>query len=208
MNYSVLNYLKKLKKLEKEFQVVEKQLLNKRRELFSLEYLIEHLEKEMSSLEETKITVNLGNLIREISYLSGIETEKINFKLELSNWFPVEIKKESVKEFIKQDDKLYYVVFSCNGYNDNGERMFNYRIFLPLDLFYESKDFELKTINIDNKQYIEVVINDNLNDINLNIDLGNLVKSDSFHWYPVSLFRNAVLNCLNNKKNKVRRKIK
>lgn len=155
--------------------------------------------EELDLLKETKISVRMGDLLEEISILSGISRDDLNVKLETNLLF---------RGFSKHFDKhsLYNRGILCSihieGKNLKTRDVVNYITILPIESgLIQNEDGSLGehcTLKYEisyGERYTRVIFDQNIDDIVFDFSLMHLVAKENLGWYPANLFTKAVVNC-------------
>lgn len=184
--------------------------------------------------DNENISVSIGDIVKELSNLTGIKEENIGVNIEtyVGYWgkrtldeLASMINSKEPNYFLNYDEnkKINITIYSNKAiYSHNDSQMFCYDI---------EKDFDLNEIQEDDKtlldhctahlyysdtrecDYTGIAIDKDIENIKYNVKFNDLVKNDikdkNNKFYPVSLFREAIINCLRNKKyNNYQKKIK
>lgn len=227
--YSSLKILKKLKKsisslkneIDNENDRKKKIISNYKQELadcemnlslFKEELLL--VRKEICSKSNTLISVSLGDLVHEISKLSGINGDNIRVKLDTDIELLGVHSENEMFNLFNQVDGDYNIVLLIEGGNVNKSSLITYLTRIPLDNELKEINKGLlghcsrKIVNNFGKVYTRIVLDKDINDIILNFRLYHLDKLESYSWFPSELFTQAVVNCLSKANKKAKKKTK
>ena len=173
------------------------------------------------------IFVSIGDIVEELSNLTGIDKESIGVNIEtyIGYWgkcslneLALMINSKEPNFFLNYDEnkKINITIYSNKAiYSHNDSQMFCYDI---------EKDFDLNEIQKDDRPLLEhctahlyysdtrecdytgIVIDKDIESIKYNVKFNDLVKDDikdkNNRFYPVNLFREVIINCIKNEKNK------
>lgn len=181
---------------------------------------------EYDSIKNSFVRVRLGDLIDEVSWLSGVDRNKIIVSIKFN------------KIFLNLDETANFVQNICD--NNGSYVVENTRFYMSSNLFKEDEDsvsfsyfsflsFDFNEIQCDGKRLIEhccfspesisngqvnltVSTNINIDDIVCDFPFSELESIDNKSWYPADLFTQAIINVslreYNSKVDKIRKKIK
>lgn len=168
-----------------------------------------YLEKEIETLKSSKVSIRVGDLLDELSRLSGISRDNIMIRLETNCW---------VRDFVERipytlNNVDYYRLFvTIEGREKN--KKFRYFVHMPLDnnLLYEAngelgKHCFLKYEIEYGDRFTRVVLSKDVDDIVLDLGLYCLDTEECKGWYPPKLINRAIINVCkkeNNSKSRVR----
>lgn len=181
------------KKIDEEMISFEKSIAVKRKEfeetLNSLKKNLLSLSKELDELENSLIQVRLGDLVKELASLKGIDVSNIEIEIEPS----VELfETKNINKLIglfsnKNMEKYWYVLLTDKSQSCPS---FSYQLKFKLnEEVYKSYI---------NDYYAMLHIKKNRDDIILDIPLKCLLSDDSIYnkkWYPNDLIVQAISNC-------------
>lgn len=229
----VYESLKRLKKLKKEVVLLGKEAENKRREhvdvlhrfkgeiancrknISLVQGKLDNSKKEVSSLEKMIIPIRLGDLLLEISKLSGINVNSLKIKVETDMEFLGVHSEEEMFSLFNQNNTNYNVTLLIEGVNVNKGSIVMYITRFPLNRELKENNngllvehCSIKPVNNFGRTYTKVVLDKNVEDIVLNFKLYHLDKLENYYWYPSELFTKAVINCLNKDNKKVKKIVK
>ena len=197
----------------------EKSIMNLKEELiFS--------SKQVDLIRNSFIEVRLGDLLDEISWLSGVNKNKIFVSLSFSKIFPnmedslsfVDNINDSTDSYLV--DNVKFSIKSNLSKDDIGVVSFSYFSFLFFDfneIQYDGKllkehccvSFEPFT---NGEVSLTVSIKKNIDDIICKIPFYDLENKDNTSWYPADLFRQALINAslreYNSNVDKIRKRVK
>ena len=181
---------------------------------------------EVDLIRNSFVQVRLGDLIDEISWLSGVSKNNIFVSLSFSKIFPnmedslsfVDDINDSTDSYLV--DNVKFSIKSNLSKEDIGVVPFSYFSFLFFDLNdiqYDGKllkehccvSFEPFT---NGEVSLTVSIKKNIDDIICNIPFYDLENKDNISWYPADLFRQALicasLKEYNKKVDMIRKRVK
>lgn len=231
--------LRYLQAKKRELECIKKEIADKRtdfeknieeeRKRFeeTLEPLKENsnrVSEEFNLLASNKVCVSLGNLITELSSLTGINVLNMGIKIEtnVGYWGKNSIRK--ILELMNSSDQR----LNCTG-NYNKNNFWEITLFADEGLHprkdkqafcYEmSFKLNLEELQSDGKSLLEhcstkvgyddlqglhytcLVIDKNIGGLNCNLSLNNLIQDeitegDFRRWYPTYLLTQAILNCV------------
>lgn len=184
------------------------------------------LKSELKELRENVVSVKLGDLLDELSWLSGANLDKIKSSIKFSMHFA------SIEHFYEMIDDI-----KDNGRNHLVKNV-RFRLWNELDKqnlysvpfdYFTFLDFDLRNIQNDGSLLIEhfmceiepysneeifvtFSLEKNINDVICNFNLGSLKSESAASWYPGDLFLQAIVNCsqkyYNLKVDKIREKVR
>ena len=197
---------------EKSIEQLKKELILKRNEL--------------DFIKSMKIQMKLGDLIDELSWLSGVDVEKISISIKFNHLFSSVQEMFNFFDNIRDNDVSYFVDnvrfnLSSNLRKEYTDAVsFDYFKFLLLDLgmvqcdgkkLIEHFSYEIKHLP-NGELSVLFFINENINDIICDFTFGDFENRDNTSWHPADLFMQAVINCsqkkYNSKIDKIRSKVK
>lgn len=176
---------------------------------------------ELDLIKNSFVQVRLGDLIDEISWLSGVNRSNISVSLSVSRIFP---SLEDLISFVNDINDNYLidnVKFSINSNlskKDIDGVPFSYFSFLSF--YYNDVQYDGKTVkdhcyisheiltNGDVSLVIDII--KEIDDVICKIPFYDLEYKDNNSWYPADLFTQAVINVssreYNSKVDKIRKK--
>jgi len=194
--------------------VYEKDIISKEK-LFS--EILERLKEtqlmrieELEKLEKTKITISLGDLLDELSYLSGVLREDISVKVDTKISFAGKRSMDEMINLYKKVSEREKTVMQVRIKDSSEKNRFNYYIYFPLDMDEVQADGRrlveyLVPSNyavFDGYDYTHLVVCGDIKNLNCHFSVKDLELDDKFgSWYPSELIRMAIINCINKKKN-------
>lgn len=185
--------------------------------------------KEFNLYAEKKITITLGDLINELSSLTGINISDIGINISTRIGYWGKNKLNEMIELMEDENQIGY----CMGYN--ADRRYYWDLYLfsnKYNQMYDKDsqkfcyhfilDFKLDEIQNDGKTLLEHCVlvkgydglqglyytlfslEKNIGELNLNLSLNDLIYKDTEEkyvrrFYPNELIEKAVINCLENK---------
>ncbi len=202
----------------------------------SFEESLEPLKKELVTVSEElnsrnlgNISIRIGDLVKEISLLTGVKLSDIGVEIittvDLGGEYSLqEIASHLEKEKQRNHDYgLYVRIFSdtnipgsLSGYDN---RKFNFVIYRTLDLNELQNDGKIllehcEIIKHDASDLIpgmggyatRLVVNKNIFDLNVILNLVDLIRDDDRNyiqaWYPANTFTQAIINYVERKNSK------
>ncbi|MGN1379731.1 MAG: hypothetical protein ACI4XR_05025, partial [Bacilli bacterium] len=202
-------------------QMIDEQRKKFEESLEPLKLSLNNTAEEFNLLSKEKISISLGDLINELSNLTGINDSNFGIKLktDVIHWGKYNITKLlNIMNNGNDDQKKYYYYLtlyadkSIHPYKKENQ-LFCYEMIFALNFEEIQADgkklldhcsVERKFDDIQGLYYTELVIDKNISELNLNISLDNLIKDDlkePFNrYYPTNLLMQAVINCIENKK--------
>lgn len=208
MEKTIDEYLVEIKKKEKEIEDINFKLqnyitvdLNKENEK------IKTLKQEILDLQKIKFVVNLGELIEEISSLTGVERKDLNLKVK-TNINKATNKRINLNDFFCKYG-LYNQSYLVNiTFGNILNCFYNFSTILKEDdkfnnntTFFENLRL---TTSLKNGIYNNVLFIKNVNGLNFPLELRQITKKEMTTWYPAEIIKKAVENCI--EKNKTRKK--
>lgn len=165
----------------------------------------EKISEELTALlNQSVVSITLGDLVGEISKLSGISV--LNMGVEVG--FKHRIRYRKVDEDslfnINFDENCVYIWIYGDGSSDNTDEAqpFHYLIINPINLrelqadgktFFEHCS-DCNQIGFENK---ELKVDKRIGDIICHIDMEKIIRGDDdFNWRPHSLLIEAIMNCI------------
>ena len=226
INEELTNLLDKKDKVDLIVNDIKSMMEEYERNIKSLKDELIVSRDEYDSIKNSFVRIKLGDLIDEISWLSGVNRNKIMMSIKFN------------KIFLNLDEAASFVQNICS--NNDSYVVSNTRFYLSSNLFKEDKDsvpfsyflflsFDFNEIQCDGKRLIEhcsfspesisngqvnltVSTNLNVDDIMCNIPFSGLDSKDNSSWYPADLFTQAVINVssreYDSKVDKIRTRIK
>lgn len=182
--------------------------------------------KELDLIKNSFIQIRLGDLIDEISWLSGVSKNKISTSLSFSKIFPSMEDAFRYVDQINDSDGIYLinnVKFSMKSNlskEDIGCFPFSYFSFLSFNFNEIQCDDKLLKEHClvsfepftNGEVSLNVSIGKDIDDVICNIPFYELEYENNTSWYPADLFTQAVINVslrkYNSKVDKIRRRIK
>lgn len=230
MSCNIYEYLGELKEKKDEVSSIGKEIESKRREyeeiLGQLSERFNTKRNEVAALNETIVSVRLGDLIHELSWLSGVSVNHVcasmKFNIDFSNI-------DEVFKFIdevKDNDMSYFHnnvrlrLWSDLENLDDSFVPFDYFTFLPFNMNMVQSDgkklidrcsFKIEPY-FNGKLLVEFSVEKDIQDIVCNFNLRYFEMKDNTSWYPGDLFTQAIINCsqreYNIKADKIRERIR
>jgi len=229
----IYNNLKILKKLKKNIGLLKSDIKNEnerkkkvishfKQELanceMNLSFLQEELDisrKEICSMANVLVSVRLGDLLYEITKLSGIGNSDIRVKVDTDLELLGIHSEGEMFNLFNQSEGNYNVILMIEGVNVNKSGLVMYLTHFPLNRDLKEKNngsllnhCSTKVVNNFGRVYTKVVIDKDIEDIVINFKLYHLDKLESYYWYPSELFTQAVINCLNKDNKKSKKRVK
>ncbi len=219
MNGDVNQYLERLMELKREISLITDDM-NAKREAFEklmeqLNYRIGIKRRELDRLQENaRFPVRLGDLIFELSNFSGVDIHDIDVSLKTNVMFLGNYNFIEMLELYNNSKSSYYIRMQLNG-KKTDETKFSYFSFLPIDFNIIQDDgrtlldhCSLVTTEMFDGKYTEIVIDKDIDDVILYFDLSYLQMNETISWYPVDLFTQVIINCINKGTNLVYSRVK
>ena len=166
--------------------------------------------KELEELEKTDITISLGSLLAELSYLSGISLYDISVKIDTRISFSG---KRSMKEMLELYSKTSLKETSSMQIrikDTSAKNSFNYIIYFPINMNELQADFKplVDHLNVSNYtvfngyEYTHLVYCGDIVCLNCHFTIKDLELEDKVGiWYPSNLIKEAIINCIDRKDN-------
>lgn len=219
MDYSIYERLELLRAKKAEIKVINNEINKMKKEydenMGDLSCVLDKKKEELAELSDIILSVRLGDLISEISWLSGVDVKNIHVSLE-TNVSLDELYNLGTPEILDSldipDDKKVCRVIRFALWNDHiintGDSYnyvsFNYFMFLELDFNSIQADgkklIEHCSVITKNpsgrKAYNEFVIDKDIDNVICDFDLGCVDHRDGISWYPADLFSQAIINCI------------
>ena len=231
MSCNVNEYLNELEEKRDEISSIGKEIEDKRREyeeiIGQLNAAFNNKRKEIANLKKIVISVRLGDLIDELSWLSGVSVDDICVSIKFNRDFSNIDEMFKLIDEVRNDNKSYFVnnvrfrLWTKITTLDNSFVSFDYFAFLR---------FDMNSLQRDGKKLIEHCLSNNIEpytngelsvefsvekdfqDIICDFNLGYLEMKDNTSWYPTDLFRQAIINCsqrsYNIKVDKIRERVR
>ena len=217
---NVSQYLERLKEIRTDISLINSEIKETREEyektMSVLGNKLSVKEREMIELQENMvISIRFGDLIQEISMLSGIEINNIRVKLETNVAFDGLHNFNTMLNMLVESKKSYYIRMSLSSFNGNDcVKSFDYFTFLPFSLNEIQADGKMLVSHCsevvkrsDGHEYTEIIINEGIENIILNFDLRYFeIDKDNVSWYPSEMFTQAIVNCVQKNNVKARRR--
>lgn len=183
-----------------------------KRKIGALQSEIVSKEYEVNDLGEMDISVRIGDLLDQLSRLSGISREDIVIKLETSVVMQDFLK--TVKMPLNGLD-YHKLIITIDGRDSKRDRDFKYMTSIPLDVdLLSKKDGSLGehcSLRYDveyGDRYTRVILDKDVDDIVLNFNLKQLDVRDSASWYPANLFAGAIICAIREKKDRDKKRVR
>lgn len=170
------------------------------------------LSKEIDYLGKDIISVKLGDLIKELSLLEGIDTSDIYTNIKAKPISFLKKHNEKIPELINMiynDYNTDWMVLLTGNPMAHEVLSFTYVIKLNSNLSDIQADgktllehciVDVEYDMVSEKYYIVLNIKKDIDDLILNIPLKYLARSDTNEWYPNDLMIQAVINCVERNK--------
>lgn len=230
MSYNIYEQLSVLNEKTEKARSIVKKIEMKRCEyeniFASLTGELQSVQNEINELKSNVVTLRLGDLLDELSWLSGNSVNNIKTLIKFNMTFSSMDDFFSFIDGILDNGKKYLaknVRFRlwCDLSKDNSLGVpFDYFTFFDLDLSAVQNDGFLLInhclceIEPYSNEELSVTfsIEKNISDILCDINLGDLKDKDNVSWYPADLFMQAVINSCqreyNRKVDKIRKRVK
>jgi len=219
MESVVSKYLEELNVLRKDVCLITLEISRKKEEyetiMNQLRTMLSQKDKEINELRNSIIfTIRLGDLLCEISKLSGVKINDMEVSLETNVAFLGEHDFGQMFKLLNESKCSYFIRMKLTSIaKDSSSIPFHYFCFLPLDFKKVQSDgmllvdhCSLTTRGKTDEIYTEIDIDRNVEDIVLNFNLSCLEMENNTSWYPSDLFSQALVNCIQKKDIKVRRR--
>ena len=185
----------KTQEYEKEMKCLSDKIINKR--------------KEVDEIESKIVTIRLGDLIDELSWLSGNDACDIETSIKFSMDF------NSMEDFFEFIDEIQDTgknclisnvrfEIKCKKKKNNDESIsFDYFTFMDFNLgMVQSSGYLLinhglcsfESYTTTDEITVNFSLEKNRDDILCNFKLGDLNKENNYSWYPADLFIQAIFN--------------
>lgn len=220
--YNTFQLLEKINENKREMGAIVQDMAQMRRDyeasLVSLKDEYNVIAKETGMLGSNIVSVNLGNLLEEICWLSECNIADINISMFLN------ISLNGEREF---GDFLCYLTasdgcivnFRLSGNNKSG---YSFNYVTSLRMYFNDVQNDNRTLlehcsavtkkRLNGDKYTELVIDRDVESINVDFTLNHLSLDTSATWSYADLFTQAVLNCEERKYNtrvdKIRQRVK
>lgn len=180
-------------------------------EIVRLSSEMDKKQQELDDLTDSGIVVKLGDLLNEISRLTGFERSEMKVSID------------TLIAYYGKYDRYGMSCLRANGRSDlairdecelsitisSGEKAsfggFLYpNIYVPFDfndiqadgkMMYEHMDITHRVETNTNREYTTYVVDKNIDDLILNIPFEYLTYPDNMDWYPAYIFTQAVIHC-------------
>ena len=162
--------------------------------------------------EDIYFSIRLGDLISEISYLSGVRIDDIHVSLLTNIRCDDEVIDDKVLDEIEKSIEcseepkgIMFRLWSEANKNYDNYISFSYFTFLPFMGFSSIQASGRQLLEhisfVDRKygdilQHKEVVIDKDIENVVCNFSAGCLNYTNGISWYPASLISQAVINCV------------
>lgn len=217
MNYDINTYIEKLNNKRNEIAFIERKIKN-RKKIFEkiIRPLVDTLQrrkKELYDLYQIEVSVRLGDLLSELALLAEIKVSDIYVEIETGISFYGKyniiemlqlMNDPTVKNCKSNTNEMKLDLFGCSSdYNVTLKPVFEYYTSLPLYLEEIQSDGRkiIQYCNVkygydtDGGVYTKMVINNDVENIICNFNLGYLNKVSDEDWNPADLFNQAIINC-------------
>lgn len=219
--------IEQIRQKKREIASIEEKIENKRKAfeeiIQPLIDTVDGMKNELYILFERSIPIRLGDLLEELALLFEISVSDIYVDIEVDiscygkhNMLEMrELMREYRCEVFRTNNMIMMLdLFSCNEkYVIICEPVFEYYACLPINLeeyqFDGRKLIDYCSIKYDYDDrgvFTKLVINNDIENIICNFNLGYLDKVDIDSWKPTDMFVQAIVNCLDKKCNLVRKK--
>lgn len=172
-----------------------------------------NLSEKYTTLSLGTISIRLGDLVKELANLVGIDDKDIGVEVKNDCILDGEYNKSSI---LSNKIKKYYwndywkVILFLN----KKQQSFCYQMVFKLDLNEIQDDgktlLEHCTVTVEHvgfgECYTFININKNIDDLVLNIPISDLIRDSATTWYPVDLINQAVGNCVERSNIEVKRR--
>lgn len=224
MSCNINEYIDELKVRNSEISSINMEIKNKTEEyegvIGKLNERLSSQMKDVQNLKNTKIFIKIGELIDELSWLSGISVDKIKVEMKFNMKF------SNLDEFFQFTDDvkardIKNIRLRLWSDNENIYNNFDYFMFLSMDTNFICSDGKrliehfsalLKPFSCCDELDVTFSVNDNFNNIIFNLNLGEIEHTDNSSWYPSDLFSQAVFNCVqrdyDRRVDKIRKRVK
>ena len=201
---------KKISDDEKEFE----------KAMHTLRKKLEHLLSEFHLLYNDSVSVRFGDLINELSRLTGIKVSNIEVNTYYNVVFNGGYTRHTINELLDsanisirhggdESRPNFDVVLKDSTFGSDADRcafLYFIRSNVKLDevqadgkMFLEhcTATKSVDYINFERQEYTTLNVKKNISDLILKISLKDLVRgSDTKCWYPADLIKQAVINCV------------
>lgn len=219
MNGDLKECIERLQKIEKEKKIVDSRI---GKEIVAFEEKIKYLRDdsqrlgaEVYTLGKDTVSIRLGDLINELSNLTGLDALNFSISTECNIRFS-NLLTYSIEEIIHCIEthgcelyfadlhpslvlKLYSNKNDCQ-YSNNKLFFYEIRFIVNRDNILEFLKYCNKKLKIDyyGAPYAALYIDEEqkLDDLIFNIPLCDLTGSSNGNWYPADLMKQAVINCV------------
>ena len=194
-------------RLASERKCFEERIANERKRfeqmMDSLRERSINLSEKYTVLSLDTISIRLGDLVKELANLVGIDDKDIGVEVKNDCILDGEYNKSSI---LSNKIKKYYwndywkvILFLNKKYQS-----FCYQMVFKLNLNDVQNDgktlLEHCTVTVEHvgfgECYTFININKNIDDLVLNIPISDLIRDSATTWYPVELINQAVGNCV------------
>lgn len=236
---AMVERIKSIQSKKEELENIKKQIANKRtafereiekmRKEFedSLEPLKENSNRtfeEFNLLASNKVCVSLGNLVTQLSSLTGISTSDMGISIRTNVAYWGKYKLETIAALMNsspsslrcigcsdKDNSLRLILYADKSISCWDEKQaFCYDMTFKLNLEELQSDgislLEHCSVKVGYDDFAEdyfttLVIDKNIGGLNCNFSLGSIVQDDVTNgfkdsWFPSDLLRQAIINCV------------
>lgn len=171
------------------------------------------------------ISISIGDIVEELSNLTGIEKEKIGISIrsEIGYWgiynldylaFLIDSDDQKLGYYKYNKDKYFAInIYSEKAlYDYDKKRKFDFNLKLKLDLNEVQadgktlKDHSREQLYFDDgrqSHYTGIVIDKDIEGLNYKVNLDEIENvKDSKDFYPSNLFKEVIINCIEKKNQK------
>lgn len=171
------------------------------------------LSEKYTVLSLDTISIRLGNLVKELANLVGIDDKDVGVEIKNDCILDGEYNKSSI---LSNKIKKYYwndywkVILFLN----KKQQSFCYQMVFKLDLNEIQDDgktlLEHCTVTVEHvgfgECYTFININKNIDDLVLSMPISDLIRDSATTWYPVDLINQAVGNCVERSNTEVKKR--
>lgn len=180
-------------------------------EIIRLSSQMDKKKQEVNDLSDGGIVVRLGDLLNEISMLTGFPRSEMKITIntliayygKYDRYHMACLRANGRSDIVINDECRLNITIS-SGNNESFDGFLYPNIYVPFDfndvqadgkMMYEHMNVCHRIETSTNRDYTTYIVDKNIDDLILNIPFEYLTYPDNMDWYPAYIFTQAVLHC-------------
>lgn len=180
-------------------------------EIVRLSSEMDRKKQEVNDLINSGIVVRLGDLLNEISRLTGFSRDDMNVSINtlISYYgkydrYQMSCLRANGRSDIVINDECKLIITISSGENPSLDGFLYPNIYVPFDfndiqadgkMMYEHMNICHRVETNTNREYTMYVVDKDIDNLILNIPFEYLTYPDNMDWYPAYIFTQAVMRC-------------